>query len=129
MFPILESYVLLVGSITHGPGVYDACSRQGGEHLDVEAVFDVYAFAERQRVAQDQDLVSEGSWILLNESLAVLIVSDGPLVTSRIDPRCQNIRRIAPSRLRIGSKDMITLNVEMPIKSRTVSPGESPHYT
>jgi hypothetical protein len=115
MFPILESYVLLVGSVTHGPGVYDACSRQGGEHFDVEAVFDVYAFAERQRVAQDQDLVFEGPWILLNESLAVLITSDAPLVTSRIDPRCQKIRRTTPSRSRIGSEDVITLGVVMPI--------------
>jgi hypothetical protein len=115
MFPILESYVLLVGSITHGPGVYDACSRQGGEHLDVEAVFDVYAFAERKRVAQDQDLVSEGPWILLNESLAGLIISDAPRVTSRIDPRRQNIRRITPSRSRIGSEDVITLRVVTPI--------------
>src|SRR5215510_4472977 len=115
MLPILESYVLLVSAITHGPGVYDACSRQGGEHFDVEAVFDVYAFAKRQRVAQDQDLVSEGPWILLNESLAVLIISDGPLVTSRIDPRCLKIRHITPSRSRIGSEDTITLRVVMHI--------------
>src|SRR5882724_1299870 len=115
MFPILESYVLSVGSVTHGPGVYDACSRQGGEHFDVEAILDVYASSERQRVAQDQDLVSEWPWILLNESLAVLIISDAPLVTSRIDPRCQKMRRITPSRSRIGSEDVITLRVVMPI--------------
>src|SRR5262245_53103097 len=115
MFPILEDYVLLVGSVAHGAGVYDACPRQGGEHFDVEAIFDVYAIAERQRVAQDQDLVSEGPRILLKESLAVLVVSDGPRVASRIDPCCQNIRCITPSRLRIGSEDVITLGVVVPI--------------
>jgi hypothetical protein len=100
VFPISESHVLLVGSVAHGAGVYDARAKRGGKHFDVEAIFDVYAFAERQRVTEDQNSAS-GARILRNEPLAVLISSDAPLFAGRIDPRRQEIRRIAPSRLRI----------------------------
>jgi len=115
VFPILERNVLLVSSVTHGPGVYDARSGQGREHFDVEAILDIDAFAERQRVAQDQYLVSEGPGILLNEPLAVLISSDAPLVASRIDPRRREIRRVTPSRSSIGSKQVISFSDVMPI--------------
>jgi hypothetical protein len=86
MFPILESHVLLVGSVAHGAGVYDARARQGGKHFDVEAILDVYAFAERQRVTEDQNPVS-GERILRNEPLAIPVSRDAPLFAVRIDPR------------------------------------------
>src|SRR5262249_3046959 len=98
-----ESHILLVSSVAHGARVYDARARKGGKHFDVEAIFDVYAFPERQRIAEDQNF-SAGVRILRNEPLAVLISSDVPLFAGRIDPRRQDIRRIAPSRLRIRPK-------------------------
>jgi hypothetical protein len=117
VFPISESHVLLVGSVAHGAGVDDACAGQGGKHFDVEAIFDVYAFAERQRVAEDQNPAS-GARILRNEPLAVLISSDAPLFAGRIDPRRQEIRRIAPSRLRIGPEQVIAFGNVARIESQ-----------
>jgi hypothetical protein len=103
VFPTSENHVLLVGSVAHGARVYNAHARQEWKHFDIEAIFDVYAFAERQRVAEDQNPAS-GARILCNEPLAVLISFDAPLLAGRIDPRRQELRRIAPTRLRIGSE-------------------------
>jgi hypothetical protein len=44
--------------------------QEGGKHFDVEAIFDVYAFAETQRVAEDQNPAT-GARILRNEPLGV----------------------------------------------------------
>ena len=117
MFPILESHVLLVGSVAHGAGVYDARARQGGKHFDVEAILDVYAFAERQRVTEDQNPVS-GERILRNEPLAIPVSPDAPLFAVRIDPRRQEIRRIAPSCLRIGPEQVIAFGDVARIESK-----------
>jgi hypothetical protein len=72
LLPISESRVLLVGTVAHGAGVYDARGWQKGKHSDIEAVLDVYAFAEGQRVAEDQNSAS-GARILRNQPLAIRI--------------------------------------------------------
>jgi hypothetical protein len=65
VFPISESYVLLVGSVAHGAGVYDA--RPGKEESILTSKRSSMSMpSERQRIAEDQNLVS-GARLLRNE--------------------------------------------------------------
>ena len=59
-----------------------------------------------------------GERILRNEPLAILVSSDAPLFTGRIDPRDQEVRRIAPSHLRIGPEQVIAFGDVARIESQ-----------
>ena len=127
LLPISENRVLLVGSVAHGAGVYDARGWQEGKHFDIEAIFDVYAFAEGQRVAEDQNSAS-GARILRDQPLAVLVSSNAPFFAGRIDQRRQEIRRIAPSCLRIGAEEPCGFSGVAGIDSQSRFSSEGCHH-